>query len=231
MCAPRARRANFRAVGNGAIRRAVKSTYAFACISILSAVAVTASTRVFAEDATPSIPSPGKLERSPELEALEARIDALLSKIARVSTTVGLLRDSVVGGAIEQGRTAIVHRNEMGAGYFLEEARYLLDGNPIFEKKDPDGTLDSAKEIELFSGPLAAGEHELQVQLFCRGTSMGVFSYHEGYKFKIDSKYRLEVPEGRAVRVNVVAFSREGIAVAAEKRLAVRWDVQIPGLR
>ena len=64
---------------------------------------------------------------------------------------------------------------------------YALDGAPIYTKVDVDGDLEKREEFEIFNGRIVPGNHQIAVRSTFRGHGYGIFSYLEGYKFKVQS--------------------------------------------
>lgn len=161
------------------------------------------------------------------LLGFHARIDDLESRISVAEGIVASLKDNALGGSIEKTRAVIRHENSMGDGFELENAIYTLDGGIIFSKENTDGSLDRQKRFELYNGAITPGKHLVEVTLLFRGRTSTVFTYLEGYRFKVSSKYVLEVAEGKTTTLAVVSYEREDITMETEDRIAVRYDVEI----
>ncbi len=160
-----------------------------------------------------------------QLNAFKIRVDSLRSKLGGVEARVAGLKQTVLVGAVMATRARLVHRNEMSGSFRLERAVYRLDGEEIFSRSGD--SLSDAKEIVLFDGPLTAGSHQIQVEMMFRGASVGVFTYLQGYKFKVRSRYLLDVIEGRNTVLKIVAFEADDITVEAKDRFKVRYDVEV----
>lgn len=161
------------------------------------------------------------------LRGLEERVNDLKERIFRSKARLILLRETVLNGVISGAKAQIVHRNEMGSSFTLEQVTYALDGAPLFNKTDPDGGLDEQEEIELFNGSIVPGNHNLSVFLLYRGNGYGVFSYLKGYTFKIKSSHAFTAEEGKLTSVRVVAYERGGFTTDLKDRPAIRYDVEI----
>jgi hypothetical protein len=162
-----------------------------------------------------------------ELDKFNAKLDELEGKIALTRSRVDLIRDAVLGEKIARSRAIIYHRNEMGASFVLERATYLLDGGVIFAKEDASGSLDAQKEFEIFNGAINPGEHEISVSMVYGGSTYGFFTYLKGYKFKVESKYKFLVADGKLTKLSVVSFAKGDITTATSDRLAVRYDLEV----
>src|SRR5688572_1256061 len=137
------------------------------------------------------------------LEQLEAQIDALQQRIVTTQEKIDVLKDTVLEGIVSKARSRIVHVNEMRGKFLLSKATYTLDGGVIFDREDIDGSLSDQEEIVLFDGPINPGEHEMRVSLLYRVGSVGVFTYAEGYKFKVESRYVMKAVDGRLNQLRI----------------------------
>jgi hypothetical protein len=120
-----------------------------------------------------------------------------------------------------------MHRSEMGAAFLLESVAYALDGASIFTKADVNGDLSKREEFEIFNGRIVPGPHQIAVRLIYRGHGYGVFSYLEGYKFKIQSSYTFTAEPAKLTTVKVVGYEKGGITTDLKDRPAIRYDIQI----
>jgi hypothetical protein len=138
------------------------------------------------------------------------------------------LQEMVIGGDISSGAKAVLlHRNEMGSSFYLESVAYALDGAPIYTKVDVDGDLEKREEFEIFNGRVTPGNHQVSVQLVYRGHGYGLFSYLEGYKFRVQSSSAFSVEPGKVTTVKVVGFEKGGMTAELKDRPAVRYDVGV----
>lgn len=161
------------------------------------------------------------------LRNLEERVNHLKERIFRSKARLILLRETVLNGVISGAKARIVHRNEMGASFSLEQVSYSLDGAPLYNKSDTEGGLDDQEEIELFNGSIVPGNHNISVYLVYRGNGYGVFSYLNGYTFKIKSSYAFTAEEGKITTVRVVGYEKGGFTTDLKDRPAVRYDVEV----
>jgi hypothetical protein len=194
----------------------------------------TSATPITASASLPAAtPGPG---RAPGVEApgdhkartLEERVADLKDKVFRTKGRLLNLQEVVIGADSSTGaRAVVVHRNEMGASFYLESATYALDGAPIYAKTDVDGDLDRREEFEVFNGRLSPGRHQLSVQLVFRGSGFGLFSYMKEYKFKQSSAHTIDAGSGQAITVRVVATEKGGLTSELKDRLALRYDEEV----
>ena len=163
-----------------------------------------------------------------KVRSLEERVSDLKEKIFRTKARLMNLQEMVIGGDITTGSKAVlVHRNEMGSSFYLESVTYALDGAPIYTKVDVDGDLEKREEFELFNGRIVPGNHQISVQMVYRGHGYGLFSYLEGYRFKVQSSYTFNAEPGKVNTIKVVGFEKGGLTAELKDRPAVRYDVDV----
>jgi hypothetical protein len=162
------------------------------------------------------------------VKTLEEQVVDLKEKIYRSKARLLLLQETVLGGDVSTGsRAVIVHKNEMGGSFLLESVAYALDGAPIFTQVDTEGDLGKRLEFEIFNGRIVPGQHQIAVRLVYRGNGYGVFSYLEGYKFKVQSSYTFNAEPGKLSTVRVVGFEQGGLTTDLKDRPAVRYDIEV----
>ncbi len=161
------------------------------------------------------------------VRTLEEQVVDLKEKVFRSKARLQLLQESVLGGDLSTGAHAVLsHYNEMGDSFVLESVAYALDGAPIFTRTEADGDLTKSREFEIFNGRLVPGQHQVAVRLVYRGHGYGVFSYLEGYRFKVQSSYTFNAEPGKVTTVRVVGFEKGGLSTDLQDRPAVRYDVE-----
>src|SRR6478672_7365368 len=160
------------------------------------------------------------------VKTLEEQVIDLKEKIFRTKARLLLLQETVLGGDITNGARAVIfHRNEMGSQFVLETVAYGLDGAPIFTKVDANGDLDKREEFEIFNGRIVPGNHQIAVRMVYRGHGYGIFSYLEGYKFKLQSNQTFNAEAGKATTVKVVGYEKGGITADIKDKPAIRYDI------
>jgi len=163
-----------------------------------------------------------------KVKTLEERVNDLKEKIFRTKARLMNLQEMVIGGDITAGAKAVlVHRNEMGSSFVLESVAYALDGAPIYTKVDQEGDLDKREEFEIFNGRIVPGNHQVSVKLTYHGHGYGLFSYLEGYKFKVQSSYTFNAESGKSTSIKIVGFEKGGLTTELKDRPAVRYDVDV----
>jgi hypothetical protein len=157
------------------------------------------------------------------LRDLEQRINELKEQIFRSKARLSLLAETVLQGVVAGSQARLVHENKMGNSYRLVSIVYALDGAPIFNKADEEGSLGEQDEFDVYNGSIVPGEHTLTVKLEYRGHGYGIFSYLKGYRFKVSSSHTFTAPEGKALTLNVVGYEKGGPTAPLEERPAVRF--------
>ena len=183
-----------------------------------------------AKPAAAPAPAAQTADEQADLKArtLEERVNDLKEKIFRTKARLMNLQEMVIGGDITAGAKAVLlHRNEMGSSFVLESAAYALDGAPIYTKVDQEGDLDKREEFEIFNGRIVPGNHQVSVKLVYRGHGYGVFSYLEGYKFKVQSSHTFNAEAGKVTNIKVVGFEKGGFTTDLKDRPTVRYDVDV----
>ncbi|MFO0600956.1 MAG: dihydrolipoamide acetyltransferase [Myxococcaceae bacterium] len=160
------------------------------------------------------------------VKSLEEQVVDLKEKIFRTKARLLLLQETVLGGDLSSGARAVIfHRNEMGAQFVLESVAYALDGAPIFTKVDTNGDLDKREEFEIFNGRIVPGNHQIAVRMVYRGHGYGIFSYLEGYKFKLQSNQTFNAEAAKVTTVKVVGYEKGGITSDIKDKPAIRYDI------
>jgi hypothetical protein len=134
-----------------------------------------------------------------------------------------VLERSGAGGA----QLVVDHRNEMGSTFRLVRATYSLDGVAVASRVDDNGSLADQQSFAVYNGRVTSGEHTLTVNLEYQGNGYGIFSYLRGYTFRARSVQSFQVPEGRALRLQVVGYERGGATTAVEERPAIRYTQSV----
>lgn len=162
-----------------------------------------------------------------KIRNLEEKVNELKEKIFRSKARLLLLKETVLHGRISGSKALLVHRNEMGSSFRLEQVLYSLDGAPIYQKLDEDGDLDEKEEFEFFNGAIVPGNHNLSVFMVYRGHGYGIFSYLQGYVFRIRSSFAFNAEEGKIVRIKVVGYEKGGITTDLKDRPDVRFEMEL----
>lgn len=188
--------------------------------------AVEETVEVGAEES--SVPSADSTELSGEdvrdLRTVEEQVRHLKEAAYRSKTVLQLLKELVIEGSTLGSRVAIWHVNRLGGAYSIESVQYFLDGKNVYGKVDPNGSLNTFKELKVREQTVAPGTHGLQVHMVVNGAGYRFFTYVKSYQFKVQSSYSFEVEDGRLKTVRVVASSRGGAGRSFVDRLNVQYE-------
>jgi uncharacterized small protein (DUF1192 family) len=178
-------------------------------------------------------PSASELKTADEsydlkVKELEGRINELKEQIFRSKAKLTLLTEQVTGGLGTGASAVIVHENGMGGNFLLVEAHYFLDGAPIWQDTDEEGTrLTEQKERQLFDGNLVEGSHTLNVQLIYKGNGSGVFSYLSGYTFRLKNSITFKAEPGKVVTIRAVGYEKGNFTTELTERPDIKFEQKI----
>ncbi len=157
---------------------------------------------------------------------LESRIGRLKEDIFRSKSRLALLSESILHGLVAGSRLRIIHEDKMSSSFRLVRVVYGIDGNPVMTKSDTEGVFN-ADLTEVYIGGLVPGEHTITVDLEYRGHGYGVFSYTQGYLFRVRSSYSFSVAEGETINIRVIGYEKSGPTVPMQDRPAIRFGKKI----
>ena len=156
---------------------------------------------------------------------LEQRTQALKERAWQLKARVQMLKEQVLGGGVG-AQSLISHSNDMGAAFRLTKLTYTLDGTQIFARTDDSGeTLYKTKSFDVFTGPIAPGNHSLTIVATYRGHGYGVFEYLSKFTFTAQGQAAFSAGEGKITRVECKGHEKGGPATPMEKRAAVECKV------
>lgn len=160
------------------------------------------------------------------IRELEGQLDELKEDVFRSKSRLYLLREQIVQDSVGNARATITHVNEFGRTFELLEIRYSLDGTPVFSATKAADGIEDIESIELYSGVVLPGVHNLAVQMMVRGKPRGPFTYARGYEFEITTSHTFSVEGGQAVDLDVVTYSGGNAHEDFSRRPDVRFDEQ-----
>jgi len=189
--------------------------------------AVATGTTTNADGSTVTTEKSGSLDAGTyavRLVDLEQRINELKEQVFRSKARLALLAETILQGVVGGSQNLVVLENGMADTFELMGASFSLDGAPIFYRADESGEFGKLPEIDIYNGAIVPGEHTLGVTLELRGRGYGVFSYLQGYHFTLTSSHPFTAPEGKAIKVRVVAYERGGPMTPINERPNVRFE-------
>lgn len=161
---------------------------------------------------------------------LETRIDDLKAKVFRSKSRIVLLRETLLGGKTAASRAVIAHKDELGNAYKLRRALYRLDGNTLLNELDREGSLSEKETLDLYTGSIGPGTHNLTVYLEYQGNS-SMFSYFQGYDFTLKKSCKFTVEQGKTSTVNVIVYEKGDATTQAQDRPDVRCESTVAEIR
>jgi hypothetical protein len=169
-------------------------------------------------------------EKASSTESEEVKIPLIVDRIKELQKQIQQSQermDEIVGIVLNtadtKGAKAVISLvNGMSGSFVPIQAVVSLDGAPIFKKSDEDGIL-TAGEVEVFNGAILPGEHTLSVLLVYRGAGYGIFSYLQGYRFKVRSSTKFKVKEDKGIRLEIIGYEKGDQDTKMEDRPAIKY--------
>lgn len=179
-----------------------------------------------------STPSPDPASVKPEemptavrMRRLEQKTQALKERAWQLKARVQMLKEQMIGGGVG-AQSLIAHANEMGSSFRLIKLIYTLDGTQVFVRTDETAdNLYKTKSFDVFSGPIAPGNHTLAIVATYRGHGYGVFEYLSKYTFTARGNQSFIAGEGKLSKIDCRGHEKGGPTTPLEKRPAVDCKV------
>ncbi|HEY0195054.1 MAG TPA: hypothetical protein VGC42_28265 [Kofleriaceae bacterium] len=164
---------------------------------------------------------PEDMPTAVRMRRLEQKTQALKERAWQLKARVQMLKEQVLGGGA--GAQAVIeHVSDMGASFRLTKLIYTLDGTQVFVRSDDTGeTLYKTKSFDVFSGPIAPGNHNVAVIATYRGHGYGVFEYLSKYTFTAKGSQGFLAGEGKVNKVDCRGFEKGNATMPLEKRAAI----------
>ena len=168
---------------------------------------------------------PEDMPTAVRMRRLEQKTQALKERAWQLKARVQMLKEQMIGGG--GGAQAVIdHANEMGASFRLTKLIYALDGTQVFIRTDDTGeSLYKTKSFDVFAGPIAPGNHQLNAEATYRGHGYGVFEYLSKYTFTARGNQAFLAAEGKISKVDCRGFEKGGQTTPLEKRAAIECAV------
>jgi hypothetical protein len=168
---------------------------------------------------------PEDMPTAVRMRRLEQKTQALKERAWQLKARVQMLKEQMLGGGV--GAQAIItHGNEMGSSFHLISLTYALDGTQIFVRSDDTGeTLYKTSSFDVFTGPIAPGNHTLTAIATYRGHGYGVFEYLSKFTFTARGGSAFVAEEGKISSVSCRGYEKGGANTPMEKRPSVECKV------
>jgi hypothetical protein len=178
-----------------------------------------------AESSDLSTVKPEDMPTAVRLRRLEQKTQALKERAWQLKARVQMLKEQTLGGGVGAQAT-IGHADQMGSSFRLTRLVYSLDGTQVFARSDEAGeSMHKTKNFDVFAGPIAPGNHNLQVVATYRGHGYGVFEYLSKFTFTARGSASFTTGEGKISKVDCKGYEKGGAATPMEKRPALECKV------
>jgi hypothetical protein len=106
----------------------------------------------------------------------------------------------------------------MGKRFKLVEARVVIDGQEL-GRRVASGGQELEPQFRVFDGEVGPGPHQVTVSLVYEGRNVGIFTYMDDYKVRMQSSAEFTVQDrAHPAVVQVLAYERSGVTIPIEKR-------------
>ena len=142
-----------------------------------------------------------------KIKGIEEKVNDLKEKIFRTKSRLLLLQETVLGGDISSSAKAVIfHVNEMSSAFVLE--RGLQPGRrlDLRQGRQRRRTWPTRNRSRSSTRLIVPGNHQISVRLNYRGHGYGIFSYLDGYRFRVEDGYTFSTEPGRVTVLRVVGF-------------------------
>ncbi len=173
----------------------------------------------------PASVKPEDMPTAVRMRRLEQKTQALKERAWQLKARVQMLKEQMIGGGVG-AQSLIAHANEMGSSFRLIKLIYTLDGTQVFVRTDETAdNLFKTKSFDIFSGPIAPGNHTLAVVATYRGHGYGVFEYLSKYTFTARGNQSFIAGEGKLSKIDCRGHEKGGPTTPLEKRPAIECKV------
>jgi len=173
----------------------------------------------------PASVKPEDMPTAVRMRRLEQKTQALKERAWQLKARVQMLKEQMIGGGVG-AQSLIAHANEMGSSFRLIKLIYTLDGTQVFVRTDETAdNLYKTKSFDIFSGPIAPGNHTLAIVATYRGHGYGVFEYLSKYTFTARGNQSFIAGEGKLSKIDCRGHEKGGPTTPLEKRPAVDCKV------
>jgi hypothetical protein len=122
------------------------------------------------------------------------------------------------------GRLYLTFQDTLSTTFRLVRIQFALNDEYVLVCGDGERSLDAAEPILVYDGRFGAGSHTADVELTYRGVGHGVFSYLEGYTFRVRASHELELPAAAFVALHVRSFEHGSPETPIEDRPQISFE-------
>ncbi|MBA3452564.1 MAG: hypothetical protein H0T42_05635 [Deltaproteobacteria bacterium] len=173
----------------------------------------------------PANVKPEDMPTAVRMRRLEQKTQALKERAWQLKARVQMLKEQMIGGGVG-AQSLIAHANEMGSSFRLIKLIYTVDGTQVFVRTDETAdNLYKTKSFDVFSGPIAPGNHTLAIVATYKGHGYGVFEYLSKYTFTARGTQSFIAGEGKLSKIDCRGHEKGGPTTPLEKRPAIDCKV------
>jgi hypothetical protein len=154
-----------------------------------------------------------------KLENIRAQTDEIQEAVRRSHQRLAALGAQAMTSSSGLAKTTLDVSNETSAAYKLVSAHVVVDGQVQLDKKELTG---AEKQLPVFMGATAPGEHTARVEVVLQGNGFGVFSYLRGFKITLSSSHTWTATT-EPIHVTATLYELNDVTVPFQQRPQVRW--------
>jgi hypothetical protein len=117
--------------------------------------------------------------------------------------------------------------NSVGSSLRLTKISYFVDGSEVATQSFPSGLARGA-DVPVFERRVALGDHTLGALVEYQGNGE-VFSYFEGYHYKVSASHPFTATANTSTQVTVTSFEKGDALTSFENRLGVGFRIATAG--
>jgi hypothetical protein len=117
--------------------------------------------------------------------------------------------------------------NSVGSTLRLIRISYFVDESQVATQNYPSG-LEREADVQVFERRLDLGNHTLRALVEYQGDGGGVFSYFEGYRYKVSSSHEFTATANTTTQITLVSYEKGGPLTSFENRLGLAFRIGTP---
>jgi hypothetical protein len=177
------------------------------------------------QNVDPATVKPEDMPTSVRQRRLEQGTQALKERAWQLKARVQMLKEQMLGGGVG-AQAVITHANDMGSAFHLTSLVYSLDGTQVLDRNEntsPD--LYKVKSIDVFTGPISPGNHNVSAVAVYRGHGYGLFEYMSKYTFTAKGTNQFTTDEGKISRVECKGYEKGNANTPMQNKPAIDCKV------
>jgi len=109
-------------------------------------------------------------------------------------------------------------QSSMAKRFKLMEVRVAIDGQDVAHRVAARGQ-ELEQQFRAYEGDVSPGQHHVTVNLVFEGRNVGIFTYMDDYKIRMQSSGDFMAQDrAHPATVQVLAYERSGVTIPVEKR-------------